>query len=138
MISNFDRALKFVLEHEGQYSNNPEDPGGETKWGIARRKHLEISAQDWANFDVTKAAAIYRSQYWDACHCDQLAYPIDICTFDTAVNCGVGAANKLRANSNGPVDFLFNRIEYYVSLKGDAPDGWFQRVVDLYKQFVRK
>ena len=37
MYSNeFEQALKFVLEREGGYVNNPNDPGGATNKGITQ------------------------------------------------------------------------------------------------------
>mgnify|MGYP002715655281 FL=1 len=39
---NFDKAFDILMVHEGGYSNNPRDPGGETMWGITSqvaRKH---------------------------------------------------------------------------------------------------
>ena len=39
---NFDKAFELVIGHEGGYSNNPKDPGGETKYGISKigRAHV--------------------------------------------------------------------------------------------------
>ena len=45
--SNFDRYKEFqyILDNlqreEGGYSNHPEDPGGETNWGITKNKAVE-------------------------------------------------------------------------------------------------
>ena len=33
-MNNFNRAFTELLGNEGGYSNNPNDPGGETNWGI--------------------------------------------------------------------------------------------------------
>lgn len=33
----FDIAFDRLLGHEGGYVNDPEDPGGETNWGISKR-----------------------------------------------------------------------------------------------------
>ena len=33
-MKNFDRAFAALLGHEGGYSNHPDDPGGETNWGV--------------------------------------------------------------------------------------------------------
>ncbi len=47
-----DNCIKFVLEPEGGYANNPLDPGGETKYkgGISKRAYLDI--MDIANLTV--------------------------------------------------------------------------------------
>jgi lysozyme family protein len=82
----FDAALGVVLKHEGGYVNDPQDPGGETIFGISRRSHPEA----WANGrpSQAQAALIYRQDYWDRCKCDELPAPIAVMVLDTAVNCG--------------------------------------------------
>lgn len=141
MENNFERALAFTFQEEGVHSNDKDDPGGETKYGIARKYHPEISEADWADFTRDKAADIYRSQYWDACHCDMLATPLDIAVFDTAVNCGPGAAVKMRQECTGFTDYLFLRIHYYLERVREKPvkvkylAGWIGRVVRLYRKF---
>ena len=43
--SDFLKCLKFTLPWEtgndpdGGYTNDPDDPGGETRWGIAKASH---------------------------------------------------------------------------------------------------
>ena len=37
MSDNFNWAFDLLMGHEGGYSNNPKDPGGETMWGITAR-----------------------------------------------------------------------------------------------------
>jgi len=36
---SFERAVTHVLLHEGGYSNDPNDPGGETQYGISKRAY---------------------------------------------------------------------------------------------------
>ena len=33
----FSEAIEIVLKHEGGYVNDPDEPGGETKYGISKR-----------------------------------------------------------------------------------------------------
>jgi lysozyme family protein len=35
--SKFLKAFEYLLKHEGGYSNDPDDAGGETKYGAAIR-----------------------------------------------------------------------------------------------------
>ena len=35
----FDAAVSYVLKWEGGYSNDPDDPGGETNFGISKRAY---------------------------------------------------------------------------------------------------
>lgn len=37
MIMDFDTAFHKLLGHEGAYVNHPNDPGGETMWGVTAR-----------------------------------------------------------------------------------------------------
>lgn len=36
---NFDKMLKFILQHEGGYVNDPHDLGGETNKGITHNTY---------------------------------------------------------------------------------------------------
>ena len=84
---NFDTAFDLLLTptYEGGYSNDPLDPGGETKYGISKRSypHLDIKT-------LTRAQVkpIYRADFWGPAGCDavpdELKYPL----FDFAVNSG--------------------------------------------------
>ena len=95
MTDNFDRAFKIVTskEIEGNYSDDPRDPGGETIHGITKRYHPEA----WANGlpTIERERAIYRTEYWDAVQADSLPWPLCLYVFDAAVNQGVSAAARM-------------------------------------------
>lgn len=57
----FDKAVDFFIKNEGGYSNNPNDPGGETKYGIAKRYHPNI---DIKNLSIDGAKKILYDDYW--------------------------------------------------------------------------
>ena len=88
MSANFDRAFVELLGHEGGYSNNPADPGGETIWGItvavARENGYVSSMQA---MDVSVAKSIYIKKYWLP-EFDSLPYAVAFQVFDAAVNSG--------------------------------------------------
>ncbi len=42
MKTTFRRNNRIVLEHEGGYVNDPDDAGGETKYGIAKRWYPNV------------------------------------------------------------------------------------------------
>lgn len=92
MTSLFTTAVEFVLEHEGKYSNDPADPGGETHWGISKAAHPDVDIKA-----LTREAAIqiYRAEYWDRTHAGDLPARLGLVLFDTAVNCGPGKAVRL-------------------------------------------
>lgn len=104
-LSRFDECFKLVLDSEGGYSDNTDDKGGKTNWGIteatlnsAYRAGL-VSHNDIKKLTADEAKAIYKTNYWDKCKCDALPAPLDYLVFDAAVNHGVGGAGKLLQKS---------------------------------------
>ena len=92
-VNDFRKAMEFVALHEwgnrkdGGYTNNPVDPGGETKYGISKRAHPN---EDIKNLTPERALAIYDEEYWTKAGCDSIPFPLNVVVFDSAVNCGVG------------------------------------------------
>lgn len=104
MSINFERAFIDLMGHEGGYSNNPSDPGGETNWGItvavARENGYLGSMRD---MDASVAKIIYAKHYWLP-EFDQLPYSVAFQIFDAAVNSGVGQAVRWLQRSVGTAD----------------------------------
>ncbi len=129
-----------MLRVEGGYVDNPADPGGETKFGISKRFHLDL---DIKNLTEDQAAEIYRREYWEPNGCDALPWPLDMCVFDTAVNMGAHEAAQLLTKARGQVmeggnpswkDFLILRMEAYAGKRQPRfIDGWINRVVALWR-----
>lgn len=92
MIDDWDKAINFVLSMEGEYTFDPVDPGGETKFGISKKSYPSL---DIKNLTVDQAKDIYKTDYWQVCHCDELPSPFAISVFDMAVNQGTGKAKRL-------------------------------------------
>ena len=42
MKTTFNEIIEVVLEHEGGYVNDPDDAGGETNFGIAKRWYPNV------------------------------------------------------------------------------------------------
>lgn len=98
MKSSYPESLAFVLQFEGGYSNHPKDPGGPTNYGITiadARKYWKANATaaDVKAMPLSVAKDIYAKRYWAPVCGDLLPVGLDICTFDSAVNSGVGRAN---------------------------------------------
>jgi len=94
-MSTFDQAFERLIGHEGRYSNNPADPGGETMWGVTEavaRAHGYVGGM--ADLTQWQAGAIYRASYWTPCKADQLPPEVRFDVFDAAVNSGVEQAAK--------------------------------------------
>lgn len=85
----FDEAFDLLVDHEGGYVNRPDDPGGETKFGISKRQY---PGEDIAGMTLQRAAQIYRRDYWGPAGCDALPEDVRFDVFDMAVNSGVKTA----------------------------------------------
>jgi lysozyme family protein len=106
----FDRALRVVLKHEGQFSNDPADPGGPTMYGISLRfakgvdpatfdfdidDDGDVDAHDIRGLDPEYVASAYRVLWWNKYRYADFVLPVSIKLFDMAVNMGAVQAHKL-------------------------------------------
>lgn len=104
-MSTIDGMLAELLTKEGGYVNNPNDPGGETNYGItigtARANGYSGSMRAMTRAD---ALAIYRQQYFYAPNFDavfDVSPAIAAELFDTGVNMGpTKAAQFLQRSLN--------------------------------------
>ncbi len=60
-MADFMTAIAVVLANEGGYSNDPNDPGGETNFGISKRSFPDV---DIKNLTRDGAIAIYEKNFW--------------------------------------------------------------------------
>ena len=130
--NEFERAIQFVLKWEGGYTNDPNDPGGETKFGISKRSYPEL---DISKLTLKQAKEIYYQNYWLKAGCDELPFPFNIVVFDTAVNMGRRKAIEFLNTYNDWRDYLLKRISFYSKCKNAKIyiRGWVNRVVSLYE-----
>lgn len=97
----FNKAFKKLIGHEGGYVNHPDDPGGETKYGISKRSYPD---EDIAGMTLDRARLIYFRDYWTRAGSDKLPHPVDFLQFDAAVNSGVGNATRWLQRAVGTVE----------------------------------
>lgn len=145
-INKFRKCLQFVLNEEGGYVNDPNDPGKETKWGISKKAypHLDIK-----NLTPEIALEIYRVDYWDKMGCENLTTPTALAVFDSAVACGPGRVkfwlNNLGTNvkieSKEGIDALLRlRGNHYYGLAENTSwgknylKGWLNRLSRLKRE----
>jgi lysozyme family protein len=111
-MADFRQVYEKTVAHEGGYVNDPDDRGGETYQGIARRYH-----PDWIGWQIIDAAKddtsgnfpnnlsgnagltaqvekFYLDNYWRPARLSQLDQEIAEEIFDTGVNQGLGTAVK--------------------------------------------
>jgi lysozyme family protein len=110
-MANFKEAYEITMGHEGGYSNDPVDAGGETYKGITKR--FEPDWEGWVIIDSLrndpnfpkcldeneelqeKVMEVYKRKYWDIFWGDKFDNQ-DIANemFDTGVNMGTTRAIK--------------------------------------------
>jgi lysozyme family protein len=83
---NFDQAFDALIGSERGYVNDPQDPGGETNWGISKRAYPNVDIKALTRED---AKVIYKSDFWDRVKADELPELLRFSVFDAAVNSGV-------------------------------------------------
>jgi hypothetical protein len=117
------------------FENDPQDPGGATKFGIDQRSHPKV---DIKNLTYDSAAAIYWTEYQKTSQ--KYPAPMDLIYFNACVNTGCGAAVKFYASSGGDANkFLNAHAQYYKDIVARKPvmikylKGWMNRLEDLRK-----
>lgn len=101
MIMTFEQSFDRLMGHEGGYSNDLKDPGGETNWGISKRSypHLDIK-----NLTRNQAKAVYLTDFWCRGKMDEFDPAISFQAFDAAVNHGIGTAIRFVQRAAGVAD----------------------------------
>ena len=94
----FNLAFQWILSAEGGYVNNPNDPGGETKYGISKRSYPNL---DIANLTVDEAREIYLTDFWQRYQCDKMPKNMALAFFDLEVDSGPITAIDLLQKSCG-------------------------------------
>jgi lysozyme family protein len=91
--TKFLKAFDYLMYHEGGYSNNPQDQGGETKYGISKRSYSKL---DIKNLTRDQAKQIYYVDFWTKSKCEDIVDEnIAVKLFDLAVHSGIQQANRL-------------------------------------------
>jgi lysozyme family protein len=111
-MATFEQALQKTLVNEGGYVNDPDDPGGETYKGVARK--IFSTWEGWQIVDTLKQRSgfptsldkdaelqtlvhdFYKVNFWDRVKGDQITDEhVAFSIFDFAVNTGVGTSSIL-------------------------------------------
>lgn len=113
-MSPFERALKLTLGFEGGLSNDPDDRGKLTNFGVTQaaydrfRRLNALSARSVTSITAPEVSALYRTEYWIPAHCPDLPERLALCVFDAAVNHGPGQAIRLLQDALGlTIDGIF-------------------------------
>jgi len=128
-VIDFEVAVDFVLAREGGYSNDSDDPGGETKYGISKRAHPNV---DIANLTIEGAVSIYFHEYWKPLeHIEPSS--MRFLVFDSGVQHGVARALRWYRDNPTYNDYLAYRIRFYTRLQTwlKYGRGWMNRIAEL-------
>jgi lysozyme family protein len=150
----FKRCIRIVLRNEGGYVNNPNDLGGETNFGIAKKFYPE---EDIKNMTKERATWLFYRDYWSPMKINKLTNPdLVLQVFDFGVNAGIRTSIRMLQRlveveddgiigpiTTGVVNswdeslvnkFKIRRKVYYMNLAAKKPKleiflrGWLRRV----------
>lgn len=139
------RALEYLLEEEGGWSDHKADKGGATMYGVTQavydvyRKAIHLPLQSVRNITQSEAQSLYDSSYWRLASCDKLPWPISYLVFDAAVNSGPSRAVRwmqagLGVKSDGRVGPATLKRAQQVVESGDGQA--LLQIVDQRVQFL--
>jgi lysozyme family protein len=170
-MDSFERCFAFTVAAEGGFTRVASDPGnwtgGAVGHGELRGTKYGISAAAYPTLDIENlseqdAEEIYRRDYYEPLHGDELSMPVAQVLFDGAVNAGVKRAVIWLQQAIGQVadgvlgdktlvavraadaltvarEMLARRMDFYARLPGwaDFGLGWSRRVIALAEEIMR-
>lgn len=139
------------------YVDDPDDAGGETKFGVAKNANPDLDIQ---NLTWSQAKDVYYNRYWLDGHCDELPPRVAVLHFDCCINHGIKRAVRLLQQAVGvdddgvmgpktldavdamdPIDVCSAmsdaRVKFYKEIVANKPTqskflaGWLSRASDL-------
>ncbi|VEI74745.1 Predicted lysozyme (DUF847) [Mannheimia haemolytica] len=162
-IADFNLAFDRLLGHEGGYTNDKNDKGGETNWGVtihtARANGYTGSMRAMTR---EQAKQIYLKAFWQRYNCEKFAPEIAFQFFDAAVNHGFGNAARMLQRAVGVADdgvigkitlaaierhsvadvgtlFIAERVEFFTKLDDFSRygKGWIRRMANNLRYFAK-
>ena len=129
-------AGQWILEAEGGLVDDPNDPGGLTKYGISQAAFPDL---DIRNLTPEQALGIYATHYWEPAKCPALPQKLALVHFDAAVNCGVGQAARFLEQAVGvAVDGIVGPITIAAAWKAtDAVDAYLSVREAFYRRLAQ-
>jgi hypothetical protein len=141
----FNKLVQFIFNREGRYyENNPADPGGETKWGISKKRYPNL---DIKNLTEEKIKELYYKDYWLPLNCENYETKLALAIFDCGVNQGVGMAKQILTELHPAIltveTYLLKRLRHYFNLCVAKPNlkvfliDWTLRIIKC-SEFITK
>lgn len=115
----FYEFIERILGHEGGYVNHPDDPGGETQWGISKRSYPSVDIKKLQRVD---AIEIYKKDFWERIHGDEMPKALAFQALDSAVNSGIARTVRWLQKAAGvtPDGYWGPVTREAIKLKGEA------------------
>jgi len=135
MRQNFEKSIALLFRLEGLESDDKNDLGGFTRYGISQKYHPDVNVP---KLTKEQAIQIYLDEYWVPPGCDELDYPMDMCMFIQAVNVGVSRAREFMENSDGLLGFFMANLNHYCTRPEAQRNvfltGWCNRLIKLWRE----
>lgn len=147
---NMNQAFDRLMDIEGGYVNRPEDPGGETKFGISKRSYPN---EDIKNLTRERAYEIWQRDFWNRINASRLydgvAYQLSDFAFHSGAETAIrkfqlalgvsddghwGPISQKAADTMSETDQIMRlnavRLDWltYRSNWPDASRGWSRRI----------
>jgi lysozyme family protein len=116
MNENFEQSFNLVIKSEGGFTNDQRDSGNHLPDGRQGSTMLGCTQANWEAYvghkvtqdDMKKLTKedvkpLYKKNYWDAVHGDELPAGLDYAAFDFAINAGPAASRKMIQRALGVV-----------------------------------
>ena len=144
----FNNVVDFLFKLEGFYSNDLDDIGGETVYGISKKYHpewegwkylKECKEKGWT-VDMERLKGMAKRFYYENYYKD---YVIESgnwneVRFLCAVNIGKNAEKRIYEKSGKSFfDYIVNMVDYYIKISYKGKNikflrGWIRRIIKIY------
>ena len=99
-MHDIEEMTAEIVRREGGFVNDPDDPGGATKYGVTihtlRALRGRATVADVQALTEAEAIAIFKSQYFERPKINQLPAPLQPSVYDMQVNAGANAIKILQ------------------------------------------
>lgn len=119
-MADFETAVNKTIFIEGGYSDDPDDSGGKTKYGITEETARDFGyTGEMKDLTIDEAKLIYKKKYWDSIRLDEIKnQKMAEIMFDFGVNCWIiypiislqRALNILNRNATSWEDLLVDGV----------------------------
>ena len=147
VLDRFHAALARILVHEGGKVDHPKDPGGRTNKGVTQRVYNAwrtksyLPVRDVYLISDMEVEAIYRFQYWEPIHGDQLPPGVGYVVLDGAVNSGPKQSAKWLQRALGfvgsQVDGIIGSVTITAAQQASDHDALIARIIERRETFLR-